>query len=151
VFLSLQPGRLPGAVNVTGRCNTLMKSLLFFTCCMAAAWATAGTGKMQVRALENLPGASEDLSFKLKCLKSKTYPDDIEKCGLSGFSTAAHQTKVERCLSSGSGKLHPLQVTSNGQYVKVMLVVPCATMKVAAEFEANSGKYSLVHIGEPVD
>jgi hypothetical protein len=118
---------------------------------MLSAWATADAGTRQAGLLKKLPGASEDLRSKLTCVKNQHYPHDIEKCGLSGFSNPAYQKKVEDCLWSKTGVLVPLKVAANGRYIRVMLVVSCQTMRVVAEFEASSEKYSLVSVSELVD
>ncbi len=128
-----------------------IKSLLFFLCFTVSAWAARDANTKQARLLEKLPGASVDLSAKLACVKNKNYPDDIDKCGVSGFSSRAYQKKVEDCLWSKTGVLVPLRVAANGRYIKAMLSVSCPTMQVVAEFEARSGKYSLVYIGELVE
>ena len=128
-----------------------IKSLVFFLCFTLSAWAAAEVNTKQATLLKKLPGASEDLSAKLACVKNKNYPDDIDKCGLSGFSSPAYQKKLEACLWSKTGVLVPLRVAANGRYIKAMLSVSCPTIQVVAEFEANSGKYSLVYIGELVE
>ncbi|MGX4641401.1 hypothetical protein [Massilia sp. SYSU DXS3249] len=128
-----------------------IKSLVFLLCFTVSAWTAAEVGTTQLKLLKKLPGASEDLSAKLACVKNKNYPDDIEKCGLSGFSSPAYQKKIEDCLWSKTGVLVPLRVAANGRYIKAMLSVSCPTIQVVAEFEASSGKYSLVYIGELVE
>ena len=128
-----------------------MKCLLFLLCFAVSVWATAGASTVQAGLLKKLPGASEDLSFKLTCLKNQQYPHDIEKCGLSGFPNPAYQKKVEDCLWSKTGFLVPLRVAANGRYITAMLIVSCPTMRVGAEFAGSSGKYSLVSISEIVE
>ena len=123
----------------------LLLFLLFFTLWTSA---DADVSTIQTALLKKLPGASEDLGFKLACVKNQHYPEDIAKCGLSAFPDPAYQKKVEDCLWSKTGVLVPLRVAASGQYIKVMLVVSCPTMQVVAEFEVNSGKYSLVYVGE---
>ncbi len=127
------------------------KSLLFLLCFTVSAWAAVDVRTKQAELLKRLPGANQDLSLKLTCLTNQLSPHDLERCGLSGFPNPAYQQKVEDCLWSKAGVLIPLKIAANGRYVKVMLVVTCPTVKVVADFEANSGKYSLVYIGELVD
>lgn len=128
-----------------------IESFVFLLCFTVSAWAAADVNTKQAKLLKKLPGASEDLSIKLACIKNKIYPDDIDNCGLSGFSSPAYQKKIEDCLWSKTGVLVPLRVAANGRYIKAMLSVSCPTIQVVAEFEANSGKYSLVYIGELVE
>lgn len=128
-----------------------IKSLVFLLCFTVSAWAAADVNTKQVKLLKKLPGASEDLSAKLACVKNKNYPDDIVKCGLSGFPSPAYQKKIEDCLWSKTGVLVPLRVAANGRYIKALLSVSCPTIQVVAEFEASSGKYSVVYIGELVE
>jgi len=140
-----------GRLQIPAHGKEQMRYIIFFIFLSVSAWATAGSGEKQSQPLRNLPGASEDLESKLKCLKGKSYPNDIEKCGLQGYGDSANQTRFEDCLSSKNGNVVPLRLTPGGQHIKVALIVPCATVKVLAEFEVNSGKYSLVSIGELVD
>ncbi|WP_442035904.1 hypothetical protein [Pseudoduganella sp. RAF19] len=107
--------------------------------------ASAGTKDFQAASLEKYPGANEDLKLKLECLRMKVYPDDIEVCGLSGFGSAAYQSRIEGCLHMKRGNTVAL---SNA---KLMLVVQCSRMRVAVEFEKNEGKYSVISINELLD
>lgn len=75
----------------------------------------------------------------------KSYPDDIEICGLSGFGSSAYQERIEQCLYSKRGKAASLP------NAKVIFVVQCSRMKVAAEFTKIEGKYSVENISELVD
>jgi|APAra7269097289_1048552.scaffolds.fasta_scaffold03461_3 hypothetical protein len=119
----------------------------FFTLLLwlASIDASAGAKDAQAISLAKFPGANADLKVKLECLRKKSYPADIEICGLSGFGTSAHQNKIEDCLNSKSGKTIPLP------NAKMMLVVQCSRMRVAAEFEKIEGKYSVISIAELVD
>lgn len=128
-----------------------IKSLLFFLCFTVSAWAARDVNTSKRGYWKKLPGTSEDLSAKLACVKNKNYPDDIDKCAVSGFSSRTYQKKVEDCLWSKTGVLVPLRIAANGWYIKAMLSVSCPTKQVVAEFEASSGKYSPVYIGELVE
>jgi len=128
-----------------------MKTIFFLICFAVSLSAIAGAGEMQTGVLKNLRGASKDLDFKLNCLRNKSYPDDIEKCGLSGFGTLAHEKDIENCLSTKAGLLHPLEVKPSGEYITVLMTVQCAKIWVAVLFKARSQKYSVVEIGELLD
>jgi len=75
-----------------------MKTIFFLICFAVSLSAIAGAGEMQTGVLKNLRGASKDLDFKLNCLRNKSYPDDIEKCGLSGFSTLYSVVEISELL-----------------------------------------------------
>jgi len=113
--------------------------------CLASFEVSAGAKDANAVLLAKFPGANADLKLKLECLRTKSYPDDIEICGLPGFGASAHQKKIEDCLKSKSGKTFPLP------HAKMMLVVQCSGMRVAAEFEKIEGKYSVISIAELVD
>jgi hypothetical protein len=123
-------------------------SLFFLLVSEAALGANDG---VQAVPLAHFSGANTDLKIKLRCLRTVSYPKDIESCGLAGFDDKAYQKKIEECFSSQSGEVLPLKVAPNGQPRKIMLVVQCRKITVSAVFDEDNGKFLLTDIGELVD
>ena len=128
-----------------------MKLLFIFTLLFIAEVALAADGGIQVKPLENFPGATTDLRTKLQCLRLTFYPKDIENCGLAGFDDKVLQKKIEKCFASRNGIVVPLQFTPDGQKRKIMLVVKCPEMTVSAAFEKMDGRFLLVEVGQLID
>lgn len=122
-----------------------MRIFLFSILWLASLDALASPRDVQVALLAEYNGANEDLESKLKCLETRSYPGDIEICGISGFQDSTYQNKVEECLYSKKGNIVLLKKS------KIMLVVQCLEMRVAVEFEKKKDKYLLVYIGELLD
>ena len=128
-----------------------MKLLFILIFLFVGEVALAANDGVQVKSLARFPGAAIDLKTKLQCLRLTSYPKDIENCGLAGFDDKVHQRKVEKCFSSRSGKVVPLQSTPDGHHRKIMLIVQCSEMTVSAVFEKEDGRFLLRDVGQLID
>lgn len=128
-----------------------MKMLFILTFLFSVEMALAADNGIQVKPLENFPGAAADLRTKLQCLRLNFYPKDIENCGLAGFDDKVLQKKIEKCFVSRNGSVVPLQFTPDGHKRKIILVVQCSEMTVSAVFEKKDGRFLLVEVGQLID
>lgn len=90
---------------------------------------------LQKKALSGFAGASASLTATIACLRNKTYPDDIEQCGVSSVGTKEEFEKAASCiLLNESRPVVPLAGTKKRGYRKIALVVDCNRERILIVF-----------------
>lgn len=82
-----------------------VRNLLCIFCSIVFFWSQAyacqkDMGSIQSEEVQELKEANKQLGRTLQCLRGKTYPEDIDLCGVQGLGTLREIETLETCLAS---------------------------------------------------
>lgn len=91
---------------------------------------------LQKKALSDYEGASKSLSKVMACLKGKSYPDDIEECGVSSFGDVEDFQQVSSCLLANTAqRATPIAGPDVDELKGIALAIDCKNRRVLIVFK----------------
>jgi hypothetical protein len=99
--------------------------------------------------LEKFSGANANLLKSLRCLHGKTYPNDVDNCGIASFGSEPQLNEVETCLRSQKTKKTVNVLVENP--IRVGLTADCKSGRIFVLFRPAGDKYVVHDVGFLMD